>query len=216
MSKLHEILAVENTKKTALGKLIDDTKHKFGKFEFFQGLLKSLKMINESPENAALERSAAESRALPTTVHETLEYLMKYFSEYEDLQFQKNKTNQQAVADLMFRGELIHQGLPVDQLLGLEDRLTNLRKVADIMPTLPAAKEWEANDNGRKGEWKAVVQDRVVKTEKKTEAHVLYPATDKHPAQVEKFVRDVPVGEFIQINFCGAATSKQKAEVTVH
>jgi len=96
MARLHEILAVESSKKTLLAKLFDETKAKFGKSEFFQGFVRSLKMINDSPENAAIERSTADSRSLPTTVHETLAYVLQFFGEYEDIQIHKNATNQVA------------------------------------------------------------------------------------------------------------------------
>lgn len=214
MARLHEILAVESSKKTLLAKLFDETKAKFGKSEFFQGFVRTLKMINDSPENAAIERSTADSRSLPTTVHETLAYVLQFFGEYEDIQIQKNATNQVAVADLMYKGEVLLTNLPVDQLLGLEDRFSNLRKTVELMPTLAASKEWLPNeDTGRLGEWKTKTSDITIKTEKIIDAKVLYPATDKHPAQIKEYSKDVPVGELTQLNFCGAATSKQKAEV---
>lgn len=213
-SKLHEILAVEKTRTDAAKALMADTSHKFGKFEYFQGHIKSLTMIEDSPQNKAVEQAAAENRQLPTTVQETLEYALKYWADAEDVTFQKNKTNQRAVATLNFRGEVLLEDVPVDELLGLESRLQTLRGTMIGMPTLNAGVEWRPDTNsGRKGAWIAAVPEKTTKTEKTTTAVVLYPATDKHPAQVKEVPADKTVGTFTLIKTCGAATSAQKAAV---
>lgn len=210
---LHEILAVEKTRNDQLSVLMKDTTAKFGKFEWFQGHHKRLKMLEETPQNKVLEAQAAETRALPTTVHETLEYLLNFWAEAEDVQMAKNCTNQDAKADLEFRGTVILEAVPVDELLGLESRLQGLRSIMAAMPTLQAAIRYVPDpDSGRKGSWRAAEESKTVKTEKVTRPVVLYEATDKHPAQIEKVSTDSVVGEFSLLSVCGAATSAQKAE----
>lgn len=214
MGKLHELLAVEKTKTTAATKMLQDAQHKFGKFDYFQGHNKTLKMIEDSPQNQAIEQAAAEVRQLPTTVYETLEYALKYWAEAEDVIFQKNKSNQVAVADLFFRSSLIAKNVPVDELLGLETRLETLRKVMEAIPTLNAAVRWERDaQSGRKGAWIISEPEITTKTEKVTTPVILYEATDKHPAQVREVSVDKTIGTFKLIKTCGAATSAQKAEV---
>jgi hypothetical protein len=53
----------------------------------------------------------------------------------------------------------------------------------------------------------------TTKTEKKMTPIVLYPHSDKHPAQVEKVVSDAVIGTFTQDNVSGATTAIQKAQV---
>lgn len=213
-TKLHALLAVEKTKASALGRLVDDTKHKFGKPEYFKGHIKTLKMLEDNPANTALEESSREHKNLPTTVQETLDYLMKFWADHEDILFQKNKSNQLAKADLMFRGNVLVRDVPVDELLGLESRLESLRGLMHTMPTLDAAGSWVVDSSlGRPGVHVSKDDSIVIKTEKKMTAVVLYEATDKHPAQIEKIQQDVPVGKFIWRSYSGAATSLQKAEV---
>lgn len=214
MGKLHELLAVEKTKSTAASKLLIDTVHKFSKFDYFQGHNKTLRMIEDSAQNQAIETAASEVRQLPTTVHETLEYMFKYWADAEDIIYQKNKSNQYAVADLEYNGSVIVKDVPVDELLGLESRLETLRRSFESIPTLSASVKWE-NDllSGRKGAWIISEPEITTKTEKVTTPVVLYDATDKHPAQVEKVSVDKTIGTFKMIKFCGAATSAQKAEV---
>lgn len=211
--KLHALLAVANTKKSGLAALVNDTIEKFKKPDYFKGHIKTLKMIEDTPQNAATERAAQENRALPTTVHETLEYMLKFWADHEDVLYQTNKTNQRAVADLVFRGQTIATSVPVDELLGLENRLEGLRKVMAAMPTLSATVEWVRGEDGRKGSWKAKNPNLTTKTEKTIVPQILVAATEHHPAQIDKIPQDKTVGTFSLLEFSGACTSQQKADV---
>lgn len=213
MAKLFELLAIERSKTAAAAKLIEETIAKFSKEPFFSGHIKTLSMIVDSPENRAIEDANKDMRELPTTVIETLEYLCKFWAEAEDVIYAKNKSNQIANSDLIFRGNVIVENVPVDELLGLESRLEVLRKLCDRMPTLDASKKWIPVDSGRKGEYRVEEPEVTSKTEKNMTAVVLYAATDKHPAQIEKVSKDEVVGTFKRILYSGAATSKQKANL---
>lgn len=214
MGKQHELLAVEKIKSDQANRLMQETINKFGKYEYFQGHIKTLKMLEDSPQNQSLENAAAENKNMPTTVQETLEYFMPVWATAEDVIFQKNKTNQVANADLMFRGQIIAEKVPVDELLGLESRLEKIRALMAAMPTVVASVKWEKDVNsGRAGAWVATDAEKTTKTEKTMVPVVLAEATDKHPAQVRESSVDKVVGMFTKINYSGAATSAQKAEV---
>lgn len=211
--KLHEAIAVREGLVSQLGVLIADTISKFGKFDsFFQGHIKQLKMLEESPTNTAVEKAAFEQRNLPITVKETLTYLLPFWARTEDVLHQINATNQLAKADLVFRGEVLIAGLSVDELLGLENRLGGLRNVLQSMPTLPATNQWEEDTSlGKDGAWRSKSADFISKTEKSVRWEVLYAATDHHPAQLEKIPTDKVVGTFETMKYCGACTTIQKA-----
>lgn len=213
MAKLHEILAAEKTVMATTANLITETANKFSKEHFFAGHTKTLKMINESPENQAIELAARDVKALPTTVYETLYYTLDYWARSEDLQACKNATNTKALADLEFRGKTLLTGLPVDELMGLEARLELLRNnVLLRMPTLDASKVWRQEPTDPPHVWTAG-PDHTAKTEKQTYAVVMSPATDKHPAQVKEASKDAVVGTFSTVFKSGSATTLQKAEV---
>lgn len=213
MSKLFELLAVEKTRISAATKLAEETSAKFGKEHFFTGYNKTLSMLKDSPENRAIELSSKEVKELPTTVEETLEYFLNFWVQAEDVIYAKNVTNQNANADILFRDKVLASSVPVDELMGLEVRLESLRRLFERIPTLDAAKEWKKMDNGRQGMYQATVPEVTNKTEKTMTAIVLYPATDKHPAQIEKVSKDETVGTFTRQLYSGSATSKQKANV---
>lgn len=209
MTKLHEVLAAEKTVSAAWSTLYEETLKKLGNNHFFEGHTKSLKMLEDSPGNEAIEAQAAEHKALPTNVHDTLEYTLGILARHEDLQLQKNLTNTMAKADVEFRGQTIFTGLPVDQLLGLEARLTKVSTLFVTMPTLDASKNWTYDS--QLGCWVAP-PEHTVKTEKIMVPVVMSPATDKHPAQVKESTKDNTVGKFTSIKRSGAVTAVQKAE----
>lgn len=207
--KLHELLSIEKTTSSQVSLLIQDTLQKFNKEHMFRGWVKRLKLIKDSPDNAAVEAAGSDTREVVTTVADTLEYMLKHWGSSEDVQFKKNKANQLAKADVVFGGAVITD-VPIDELMGLEARLTKLREVFQAVPTLDATKTWVPSQV-KEGVLKAVVDDVTTKTEKVVTPVVLYEATKEHPAQVKEVSKDEVVGTFTTTNFSGAVTSLQKA-----
>lgn len=213
MPKLHELLAAEKTPTGAWNQLFEDTLKKFkNPTHFFDGHSKSLAMIEDSPGNKAIEDQAREEKPVTTTVYDTLQYALDIFAKAEDLQFQKNDTNRRATGDVMWRGKVLLAALPVDELLGLEARLTKLRQLLAEVPTLDATKHWVPADNIGAHVYALKFPEETTKTEKQVTPIVLKEATKEHPAQVQAISRDVVVGKFTTIKRSGAATALQKAE----
>lgn len=210
MGMLHELLAAEKSVNAAWKTLYNETLTKFQKPDsFFRGHTKSLKMLEDSPANQLLEKSAKEEKALPTNVYDTLDYALGFFAKAEDLQLQKNLTNAAARANLELNGVVIAENLPVDELLGLESRLNELRTVIMAIPTIDATKNWEWNSNIG---CRTTAPEETTKTEKKTEFLVAYEATDKHPAQLKEVSKDSVIGLFTIVRRSGEATAVQKSE----
>lgn len=209
MTKLHEILAAEATVTKSWSTLQAETLAKLGKPQFFEGESVTLKMLEENEPNKAIEAAAKVSKALPTNVFDTFKYALAFYGKAEDVQVQKNATNAIAKANVMFRGQVIFTGLPIDQLLGLETRLKQVRELFLAMPTLDAGRNWTFDAN--QGCW--VGEEEVTtKTEKIMVPVILAAATDKHPAQVKESTKDNTIGRFVRIKRSGAATAVQKAD----
>lgn len=213
MAQLHEILAAEKTATAQRDNLTKETENKFGKGDqYFSGFTKTLSMLGDDPANKSIEEAARQDKTLPTTVVATIDYLFKYWARAEDVLFQKNVTNTTAVADIEYNGNVIASKVPVDELMGLETRLSDLRKLFTQIPTLDASKDWEQDTNAAQpGTWRAVHDVATTKTEKTMTPIVLYPHSDKHPAQIEKVSKDVVVGTFKTKSISGATTAIQKA-----
>jgi hypothetical protein len=213
MSKLHELLAAEKTPTGAWNQLYEDTLKKFkNPTHYFDGHSKSLAMIEESPNNRAIEDQAREEKPVATTVLATLEYALDIFGKAEDLQFQKNATNRRATGTVVWRGRTLLADVPVDELLGLEARLTKLRQLYAEIPTLDATKHWKPDDNVGRHVWVTVYPEETTKTEKQVIPVLMHAATKEHPAQVASLQKDVVIGKFTTTKRSGAATALQKAE----
>jgi len=211
MAQLHELLASEKVPTAAWNQIQEETKKKFGNAHFFNGHSKSLQMLEESEQNKAIEEQAREEKEVVTTVYDTLDYALALFARAEDVQIQKNATNQLATGDIKVR-DFTRLGVPVDELLGLEARLQKIRELFVAMPTLDASKAWKADPDAGKGVYVAVNPSVTTKTEKTVFPIVMSPATDKHPAQIQAATKDVVVGKFTTVERSGAATAAQKAE----
>lgn len=213
MAKLHELLAAEKTPTGAWNQLYEDTLKKFKNVShFFDGHSKSLAMIEEGPANKNIEDQAREEKPVTTTVYDTLEYALDIFGKAEDLQYQKNETNRQATGTVLWRGEPLLIDMPVDELLGLEARLTKLKLLYAEVPTLDATKHWDQAANIGQNVWMTKFPEETTKTDKQIIPLILKDATKEHPAQVQAFNKDVVVGKFTTIKRSGAATALQKAE----
>jgi hypothetical protein len=213
MAKLHELLAAEKTPTGAWNSLYEDTLKKFkNPTHFFDGHSKSLKMIEDSPANTAIEDQAREEKPVTTNVYETLEYALDIFGKAEDLQFQKNSTNRKAHGTVMWKGHPLLKDMPVDQLLGLEARLTKLRLLYAEVPILDATKHWRPATNINAHVWELVYPEEATKTEKKIVPIIMKDATKEHPAQVQAVQRDDVVGKYTTTKRSGSATALQKAD----
>jgi hypothetical protein len=168
-------------------------------------------MIADSPENAAVEDQNREEKPVTTTVVDTLEYALDIFARAEDLQYQKNKTNTKALGTVNFRGTPILLDIPVDELLGLENRLAKMRQLFEAIPTIDATKDWVTSP--MRAVWATKYPEETVKTEKVVVPVIMSPATDKHPAQVQAIGKDVVVGKFTVVKRTGEATAQQKADM---
>lgn len=215
--KLHEVLAAEKTVIAARTKLLEETRNKFSKPEnFFSGHATTLKSTEDTtgkPQLLAMEREGSSQKAVPTNVKDTMEYFLKFWGKAEDLLYQKNLSNQSANADVYFRGAVLLENVPIDELMGLETRLTELRGLFTLIPTRDASKEWVPDENKGAGFYKTPAPDVSSKTAKTIDFITLAPATDKHPAQVKEFSKDIIVGSIEKVYFTGAATAAQKAEL---
>jgi len=213
MSKLHELLAAEKTPTGAWNQLYEDTLKKFkNPTHFFEGHSKHLSMIEETDANKAVEAQAREEKPVTTTVFDTLDYALDLFGKAEDLQFQKNATNRKAGGTVMWKGKPLLSDVPVDELLGLEARLTKLRLLYAEIPTLDATKHWTPAENLGRNIWATKFPEETTKTDKQTIPVVMHAATKEHPAQVAAIQKDIVVGKFSTTKRSGSATALQKAE----
>jgi hypothetical protein len=207
MGKLHELLAVETDLEATYKKVVDEAINTFSKKpDHFIGQHRSLNMFDESKQNENLE----EHKELVSTVGEKLLYVKDFVTRYFDAVLQKEKTNQTAFADLIVDGKVLGFSLPATFLLGLETKLKQIRIMYESSPTLPPGIKWEIDNETGRGVFKATLDDKL-KTAKTFMHKVLVAPTDKHPAQVEKWEEQIPVGKYTTTVQYGMLTPAQKS-----
>jgi len=135
---------------------------------------------------------------------------IKQWSEWWDLEATKDTANCKATADVVVDGVVIVPNAPVTFLLFLEKQLSDVRKGIDVMPELPADKEWTFDD--AKGIHKTEAT-RQARTQVKKRAIVLYDATDKHPAQTQLIDDQVITGYYTQVHYSGAIPGAEKRRI---
>lgn len=211
MGKLHELLAVEPGKKQAFENILNEATQTFSnKPDHFRAAVKTLEMTDGSSD----EIEVTDRHAMTTTVQDKLEYVADFVEDYFDIVLQKEISNQGARASVIIGEDIIVKDAPVTFLLGLEQKLARLRDVFKSIPTHAPGIEWIDDPTFEfKGVVKAKFPSLSDKTKKVIKPFVLYEATDKHPAQVEKLTEDVKVGRYTTNLWSGMFSPAQKSDL---
>ena len=206
--KLHELLAVEGDLRGAAEKIIKETVNTFTKKEHhFIGRVKSYQ-----PKDEDGDTFASENQEMVTTVSKKLEHTQDVVAKYLDAVAQKELTNTSATAILEVDGQkLVEAPLPATLLLALEGKLKQLREVYNAMPTLDPSETWHWDHATKTYE---ADPKQTYKSKKVYRNHILSPATDKHPAQVQPFTEEERIGVWNEKKWSGMITPAEKSEVT--
>lgn len=210
MGKLHEILAVESDLEGHYKRIVGETTNVFTKGEHFSGAHKTLNMFDEARQREA--EAAEQHQEMVTTVKRKLDYTEDAIVRYLDVVLQKESTNQEAKADIEINGQVLATSVPATFLLGLENKLKYIRAMYEAIPTLPPAIEWKKDESMGDDVYVAVHEEKANKTEKVIKHQVLVQPTKEHPAQIEKWTQDTPVGVFSIRRWSGMISPREKME----
>lgn len=214
MTKQHEILAVETAKEGIAQRILKESTGLFhSKHNLLTGHVKTLTMLEDTPQNKKLEEASYEQVDITTTVPERIAYTVGPVSDWLNVVLQKESTNQKAVADIVIDGETIATGLPATFLLGMETKLKVIRGMYDVIPTLAPGIIWDKDDTERNGVFRTHNAKVTTKTQKVPHHKVLYQHSEQHPAQIEKWMEEVVTGNYTQITQCGMVSAARKMEL---
>jgi hypothetical protein len=207
MAQLHEVLAVEGDLSTVATKMIQEAIITFTKKpETYRGQTRTLTMFESSREGEGV----TEYKTVADTVPAKLLYVSKAVESHWNVVAEKEEANQRAIADLVVEGKVLATALPATYLLGLETRMKSIRELIEATPTLDPSLTWTRDETAGVDIFRA--QDKVaMRTEKTVKHKILVEPTDKHPAQVEKWNEDVPVGRIETVNYSGMISPARKA-----
>ena len=207
MSKLHELLAVEQDRKKEAERLVAESIKTFKKDNLFSGSVKRTEMFDDEEV-----KIADEFLKLETTVDENLKYSLKSLANYWDVVIQKDATNMQAVADIVIDGKNIAEQVPATFLLGMEKKLNELRNIFNAIPTLPPGIDWKIDETQEKdGVFKNSNDIETLKSVKEIDFRTVAPSTKEHPAQVVQINIVKNIGRFSTTKWSGMITPYEKA-----
>lgn len=204
MTKLNQIIAVVNGKKTKTTEFLTELYKKVQKPELFNGLTRTYQPMSEDGET-----KPPEVKRIQENTEESIKEFRRVLSELIDVVYVQDKTNCEAKATVSVDGKPVVKDVPVTHLLYLEKQLGDLRTFVNHLPVLDPTENWTFDSN--KNQYVTDVA-RTNATKKVLRAFEKAPATDKHPAQVETFNEDIKVGEWNLVKSSTALPAKTKKE----
>jgi len=202
VTKLHQILAVENGIRTQVQTDLTAAHHGLQKADLIIGIYRDYQPVKEDGEKLPPERQLLQTR-VPEVIKASVEIWEKTFN----ITATRDFTNTAAKADVVLEdGTPLMKAVPTTYLLWLEKKLEDLHTFVVKLPTLPADTEWVWDPTQMC--YKNKMEIKTVKTAKIAYPLVLTEATKEHPAQVIEKARDEIVGHWTTIKYSGAITVK--------
>jgi hypothetical protein len=202
MTKLHQIVALANGKKLRAVSGLTELHKTVQKSAQLDGITKTYRTINEEGEQMPPEGKRVQLR-----VSEVIAKAKTILSDVIDIVATQDVSNTTAWADVVVDGKVIVSHVPAVHLLFLEDQLTDLHTFVSKFPTLDPADKWSYN---AEMDCYATEPFEQIRTKKIPRNNVKYPATDKHPAQVETWMEDVAVGYWTTTKFSGGIPDAER------
>lgn len=206
---LHQLLAVKDDLEKKAQMILNETETTFTKRQdHFDGVRK-----NYVPKEEGGEQLPSEAKEIVTTVADKLDYTKQSVIKAIDARLSLEETNASgtANAEVVLEDGTVFGTFSSISLLALEDSLSKIRAVYKNIPTLDPAQVWNS-DPTQKNVYRTneEVKFRVIK---RNEPLVLYPATDKHPAQTQVVTNDVQVGRWVSTSFSGRISPLEKSNL---
>lgn len=202
MTKVNQVIAVEKGIKNRTNEVMSKIYKAVQQAGLFRGFSKQYQPLEESGEQFPPEQQLVQKR-----VEDVITQAGGALRELFDVTLQKDCANCTATANVVVDGETIMDEVPATYLLFMEKQLTDLHTLVKTLPTLDPAEAWDLDEN--QGLYRALPR-QTVRTKKVQQPLVLYPATDKHPAQTQLITEDVTIGHWSATQLSGAVSEGRK------
>ena len=207
---LHEIIAVEGDKISVAGHIVQEAHTTFTKrTEHFAGHVRRTEMFDADRQG----ENTSEVKEIVETVPRKLQHVWSALTAALDITATKEVSNcsEGARADVMIDGLVVLESVPATVLLGLEKRLRQIRELYSHIPTLDPTYTWIKDASLATDMYRTQNPTEQLKTEKTLEHKIVYEATKEHPAQIEKWTKDKPVGKITLERTSGMVSVEDKA-----
>ncbi|MEU6441456.1 hypothetical protein [Streptomyces sp. NPDC047046] len=205
MPKLNQIIAVEKGVKAKSAQELGRAHQELQKPALLAGLSRTYQ-----PKDEEGEQLPPESTRVQVKAEDLLKAASASLTRLFDVTATKDWANLDARADVVVDGRTLLAAVPVPYLLFLEKQLTALDGFLRRLPVLDAAETWAQDPSTDTWRTDPV---RTVRTRKVPRNHVKAEATEHHPAQVEVYYEDIPVGYWTTVKFSGALPARRVNEL---
>lgn len=206
MTKLNQIIAIANGKKTNCTAAVTAVYHTLQKPDLFNGFERKYQPLDDEGE-----KIPSENKIIQQTVSDNLRVAQDNLVDLMDTIAEQEFANCEAKADIVVEGSTLASQVPVSYMLFLEKQLDNIKSLVSKIPVLSSDVRWRKSDSDPN----IHVADTVVtnRTKKVPKAFVKAPATDKHPAQVDVFTEDVVVGNWSKVDMSSAIPISRREDM---
>ncbi|MFL5732092.1 MAG: hypothetical protein ACJ78Q_02730 [Chloroflexia bacterium] len=205
MARLNQIIAVEKGVKSRSFQELTEAHHVLQKPTMLSGISRTYR-----PKDEEGEQLPPESTRVQVKAEEVIQQTARILTELFDVTATKDWANCKAKADVVVEGKTLLAQVPVTYLLFLEKELVDLHTFVRKLPVLDASDSWTFDPSA---DTFATEPVQTVRTKKVPRNHVKAEATKEHPAQVEVYYEDVPVGYWRTVKFSGSLPAKRVNEL---
>lgn len=195
-TKLNQVVALEKGIKTRTYQTFVAAQQTIQKQAQLSGISRTYK-----PKDDDGDTLPSESTRVQINVGEVLDDIEAALTRFFDITLTKDVANGEAVADITVDNFTVATSVPVTFLLFLEKQLSELNAFILKLPVLDPSETWTYDDTTAVY---ATRPSQTIRSKKVFRNHVKAEATEKHPAQVEVFSEDIPVGYWTTVKFSGA------------
>lgn len=196
MTRLNQIIAIEKGQKTRAFEVLTNAHQTLHRAPLLSGISRTYR-----PKDEEGEQLPPESTKVQVKAEQMIDQVREAVGRLFDVTLTKETANARATADVVVDGRILIHAAPVTYLLFLEKQLIGLHTFIKELPILDASEQWAFDQAA--DVW-ATEPSQTVRTKKIPRNHVKAEATNNHPAQVEVYHEDVPVGYWRTVKSSGA------------
>jgi hypothetical protein len=193
---LSQCLGVEKKTRNRVHRSTTDLYRTVKRPEVFTGFVRTY-----TPKDDEGDVLPPESKTVQLKVDDVLSELRSVETDLFDIVATKEYGNTKARADVVVDGTIILPQVPVPFLLFLEKRLDDIATFFRDLPLLDPNEVWDLDRGNGFYRSEPVATLRMKKVPR---SHEKSPATEHHPAQVDTYFDDVPIGTWSKTLMSGA------------
>jgi len=211
--KLNQVIAIVSGEKSKREAAITKAYHKLQRTDLFEGMTRRYSPLEDDPTGA--NKLPDEDKLVQENVPEVLADVRVDLEAMINMVATQDSGNTMARADITIdidedNSMTIAKDVPVTTLIFLEKQLKDIRTLVDKLPVLDPMEIWEHDKAS--GLYKSKEKSSI-RTKKVPRNHIKAEATDKHPAQVEVYTEDAPIGTWTSVRFSGAISKDDRKAI---